>query len=82
MHVLQAIEGYVRGEARRTRRPVRTRLATGIGSDLEVVVTSVRPFGAEDERWLRELEAAIERRFGLEVRVAPPDAGDWLLTLD
>ncbi|MGH2692512.1 MAG: hypothetical protein ACRDHM_08415 [Actinomycetota bacterium] len=82
LHVLRAIEGFVRGEARKTRRPVRARITTGIGTELAVVMTSVRSFGAEDERWFRELEEAIERRFGLEVRVGPPDPGEWLLTLD
>ena len=61
---------------------MRVRLAEGIGRDLEVVVTSTGGFDSEDERWFRELEADIEQRFGLQVRVGPRDAGEWLLELD
>ncbi len=82
LHVLQGVEGYVRGEARKTRRAVRVRLETGVDRDLEVVVTSSRPFGWEDRLWFQELEAGIARCFGLDVRVGPRDPSEWLLSID
>jgi hypothetical protein len=39
LHILQGIEGYVRGEARQTRRAVRMRIEPGISTELKVVVT-------------------------------------------
>lgn len=82
LHVLQAIQGFVRAEARRARRRIRFRLETGIGHDLEIVATGPSRFGPEDRRWFDELETGIEQRFGLEVRVAPEDPNEWLMTID
>lgn len=82
LHVLESVQGYVRGEARRTRRAVRIRLEPGIGHDLDVVMTSAGRFGPEDKRWFEELEEEIGQRFGLDVRVAARDPDDWLMKLD
>jgi len=81
LHVLQEIDGYVRGEARKSRRALRVRIEHGLDRDVEVVLASDRQFGPEDHRWFRDLEDGILHRFGLEVRVAARDPNEWLLTL-
>lgn len=82
LHVLQAIHGYARAEARKTRRPIRFRLETGVGTDLELLASGPSKFGWEDQHWFGQLEAGIEQHFGLDVRVAPEDPNEWLLTID
>ncbi len=82
LHVLPAIQGYARAEARKMRRPIRFRLETGVGCALELLATGPSPFGWEDRHWFGELEAGIEQHFGLDVRVAPEDPNEWLVSID
>lgn len=82
LHIFQAIEGFARAEARKTRRPVGFRAERGIGHDLELVASGLSACDPGHQRWFQELEAGIERQFGLDVRVAPEDPNEWLMTLD
>ena len=81
MHVVEAIEGFVRAEARKTRRQVRVRTAPGIGAELEVVLGILQD-REDDRRWFDELEDQIADGFGVDVRVKLADPSEWLLALD
>jgi DNA-binding transcriptional ArsR family regulator len=72
MHVILAVEGFVRGEARKTRRQVRVRTVPGA-----VVVSFMHEDREDDLRWLEELEDAITVRFGLDMRVTAPKPDGW-----
>lgn len=81
LHVFLEIEGYIRGEARKTRRQLRFKLEPGLEGDLELVLTPVRSFDSTDRRWFGEQEDGISERFGLDVRVREEDPNEWLLEL-
>ena len=70
LHFFQSVEGFLKGEARKTRRQIRVQTSHHTaGVDLGISIKALHPSREDDLRWLDEMEDAMAERFGLKVRI-------------